>query len=103
MAKAVKLADIALKAGVSTVTVSKALSGQKGVSEELRTKIKALADEMGYTPVHSPQEKKPKSYTIGVLTYDFWSRRAILISMIPFICRCTRRLPRKQWTWVALP
>ena len=70
MVKAVKLADIAEKFGVSVVTVSKALSGQKGVSEELRGKIKALADEMGYTPVHSPQEKKPKSYTIGVLTYE---------------------------------
>ena len=34
MAKAVKLADIAEQVGVSTVTVSKALSGQKGVSEE---------------------------------------------------------------------
>ena len=40
MAKAVKLADIAGQLGVSTVTVSKALSGQKGVSEEMREKIK---------------------------------------------------------------
>ena len=39
MAKAVKLADIAEQVGVSTVTVSKALSGQKGVSEEMREKI----------------------------------------------------------------
>ena len=46
MAKAVKLADIAGQLGVSTVTVSKALSGQKGVSEELREKIKTLADEI---------------------------------------------------------
>lgn len=36
MAKAVKLADIAERLSVSTVTVSKALSGQKGVSEEMR-------------------------------------------------------------------
>lgn len=43
MAKAVKLADIAAVVGVSTVTVSKALSDQKGVSEELREKIKQLA------------------------------------------------------------
>ena len=48
MAKAVKLADIAERVGVSTVTVSKALSGQKGVSEEMRDKIKRLADELGY-------------------------------------------------------
>ena len=40
MVKAVKLADIAEKVGVSVVTVSKALSGQKGVSEEMRTRIK---------------------------------------------------------------
>ena len=48
MAKAVKLADIAEQLGVSTVTVSKALSGQKGVSEAMREKIKQLADELGY-------------------------------------------------------
>lgn len=48
MAKDVKLADIAKIVGVSTVTVSKALSGQKGVSEKMRKKIEELADEMGY-------------------------------------------------------
>ena len=50
MAKSVKLADIAEKLNVSTVTVSKALSGRKGVSEELREKIRTLAREMGYRP-----------------------------------------------------
>lgn len=70
MVKAVKLADIAERLGVSIVTVSKALSGQKGVSEELREKIKTLADEMGYTPIHSPQGAKAKSYTIGVITFE---------------------------------
>ena len=39
MAKSVKLGDIAAIVGVSTVTVSKALSDQKGVSEELRAQI----------------------------------------------------------------
>ena len=48
MAKAVKLADIAERVGVSTVTVSKALSGQKGVSEEVREKIHSIAKELGY-------------------------------------------------------
>ena len=48
MAKAVKLADIAERVGVSTVTVSKALSGQKGVSEEVREKIRSIAEELGY-------------------------------------------------------
>lgn len=68
MAKTVRLADIAQKVGVSTVTVSKALAGQKGVSEEMREKIKQLADEMGY--VQSSKSKKSgtrKSYNIGLL------------------------------------
>lgn len=65
MAKSVKLADIAEKLNVSTVTVSKALSDQKGVGEELRTKIKELAKEMGYIPPAT--RKNQKSYNIGVL------------------------------------
>lgn len=75
MVKAVRLADIAKKLDVSVVTVSKALSGQKGVSEQMRAKIKALADEMGYTPVHTAQPGKPKSYTIGVITFERYFAR----------------------------
>lgn len=69
MAKAVKLADIAEKVGVSTVTVSKALSGQKGVSEEMRAKIRKLADEMGYRPPSTTKRDpaRTRSYNIGVL------------------------------------
>lgn len=71
MAKAVKLADIADIMNVSTVTVSKALSGQKGVSEEMREKIKKLAQEMGY---RSPSAVKlsgtRKSYNIGVVVSE---------------------------------
>jgi LacI family transcriptional regulator/LacI family purine nucleotide synthesis repressor len=66
--KAVKMADIADRLNVSTVTVSKALSGQKGVSEELRAKIREMAVQMGYKPAYAvnPGEEK-KSYTIGVI------------------------------------
>lgn len=69
MAKAVKLADIAARVGVSTVTVSKALSGQKGVSEEMRARIRKLADEMGYRQPSAVKKEtgKTRSYTIGVL------------------------------------
>ena len=66
MPKAVKLADIAGQLGVSTVTVSKALSGQKGVSEEMRTKIKQLAEEMGYVKSAQDKSKERRSYMIGV-------------------------------------
>ena len=50
MKKSVRLADIGARLGVSTVTVSKALSGQKGVSDTLRKQIVELADSMGYVP-----------------------------------------------------
>ena len=68
MAKAVKLADIAERVGVSTVTVSKALSGQKGVSEEVREKIRSIAEELGYQqPSVARKSQNRKSYNIGIL------------------------------------
>ena len=74
MAKSVKLGDIAAIVGVSTVTVSKALSDQKGVSEELRAQIKQLADEMGY---QSPSDRSIGSY-IRCLTKKRWQEAALL-------------------------
>lgn len=72
MSKAVKLADIAKLVGVSTVTVSKALSDQKGVSEELRTRIKKISEEMGYKQpsVARREAIKYKSHQFGVLIAD---------------------------------
>lgn len=66
--KPVRMADIAKKLDISTVAVSKALSGQKGVSEELRSKVKALADDMGYrSPSVVRLNKQAKGFNIGVL------------------------------------
>lgn len=73
MAKSVKMADIAQALGVSTVTVSKALSGQKGVSEELRARIRQQAREMGYRtgqPGYQEQPEAKESYNIGVVVSD---------------------------------
>ena len=73
MAKTVKLADIAAIVGVSTVTVSKALSDQKGVSEELRVRIKKLADEMGYKQPSTVRKLQAhKSYNIGVVIAEMF-------------------------------
>lgn len=65
----VRLADIAERVGVSTVTVHNALAGQKGVSEEMRQKIQQVAQELGYRQ-HTAAGKKEKSRnvkSIGVL------------------------------------
>lgn len=43
-----KMSDIAKALGISTISVSRALSGQDGVSEELRNRILLKANEMGY-------------------------------------------------------
>lgn len=68
MAKAVKLSDIAERVGVSTVTVSKALSGQKGVSEEVREKIHSIAEELGYQqPSVARKSQNHKNFNIGIL------------------------------------
>ena len=46
--KQVRLSAIAERLNISTVTVSKALSGKDGVGEDLREQIKVLANQMGY-------------------------------------------------------
>ena len=68
MAK-VRLADIAERVGVSTVTVHNALSGQKGVSDELRQQIVRLADEMGYrqNTAAAKREKGRGLRNIGII------------------------------------
>lgn len=48
MEKTATLADIAERLGVSIVTVSNALSSKKGVSDELRSEIVEMAQELGY-------------------------------------------------------
>lgn len=65
----VRLADIAKQVGVSTVTVHNALSGQKGVSDEMREKIQRAADELGYrtTAAIRKQEGGKRLKNIGVI------------------------------------
>ncbi len=69
MAK-VRMKDIAERIGVSTVTVSKALSGQRGVSEEMRAKIVKTAAEMEYLPDKACRDRCRVPYNILVLTSE---------------------------------
>lgn len=65
----VRMADIAKHVGVSTVTVHNALAGQKGVSDEVRSRILQAADEMGYLqkPAASLKAKGKGLKNIGVI------------------------------------
>lgn len=75
MAKGVRMSDIAKRLGVSTVTVSKALANQKGVSEEMRERIKALAEEMGYKAPASTRQETQRSYNIGVIMGEIYAEK----------------------------
>lgn len=66
--KNVTMRDIAQILDISTVTVSKALSDKDGVSTELKDKIKAVAEEMGYRYNSLAKGmKEGKSYNIGII------------------------------------
>jgi len=65
--KNVTMRDIANVIGVSVVSVSKALSGDSGVSQELREKIIRLATEMGYVNPNTRRAPAAKALDIGVL------------------------------------
>lgn len=68
--KKVGLKDIAKRAGVSVVTVSNALAGREGVSQDKRKEIFQIAEELGY-PVSETKEKKNRgNYRFAVCTYD---------------------------------
>lgn len=69
MAKAVRMADIAQRLGISTVSVSKGLAGKEGVSAEMRAKIVATAEEMGYQPP-ARTNAHPGGESIGILVAD---------------------------------
>lgn len=62
--------DIARAVGTSAVTVSKAMAGKTGMSDELRMKILKKASEMGYEYPHSNRLLPREHLEIGILIPD---------------------------------
>lgn len=62
--KEVSMQNLADKLGISKVTVSKALNGKDGVSQELREKILQTAQEHGYT---LPDYGERRTKKIGII------------------------------------
>lgn len=63
--------DVAQHAGVSIATVSRALSGNRPVSEKLRLRVQASADELGYTVnLVARALRQKKTSTLGLVIPD---------------------------------
>ena len=71
MKKPTVMADVARAAGVSTMTVSRAVNNKPGISEEMREKILAIAKAMDFKPNHYAQGLATRNtMTIGLMVPD---------------------------------
>ncbi|MFE2598689.1 LacI family DNA-binding transcriptional regulator [Streptomyces sp. NPDC057617] len=67
----VTLDAVARRAGVSLATASRALNGTARVREELRQRVRAAADVLGYIPnAHAQALASASSNTVGVICHD---------------------------------
>src|SRR5690349_4208622 len=63
--------DVARAAGVSTAAVSYALNDSPGVSDEARSRIKSIAEDLDYRPSTSARSLRTgRSNSIGLLLAD---------------------------------
>lgn len=63
--------EISRKANVSIATVSKVLNGKSGVTDAVREKVLAVANELNYYPnLNARYLKSGSSRTIGIITED---------------------------------
>lgn len=58
--------DVARVAGVSRAAVSKVIRDAYGVSPEMRSKVQAAIDDLGYRPRAGARAMRGSSYTLGV-------------------------------------
>lgn len=73
----VTLDDVAKRAGVSAKTVSRAVNGEKGISETTRERILSIVDEMNYVPHTQAQNlASGKTHSIA-LHYPLFSPKLI--------------------------
>lgn len=67
------LQDVASEAGVSFSAVSKVIRGASGVSPDMRSKVTAAIEKLGYRPHAGARAMRGKSFTIGVVLVELTS------------------------------
>jgi LacI family transcriptional regulator len=71
MPKRVTLADVAREAGVSLMTVSRAVNNKDGISEATRQRIQSIAEQLGYRPsLVARSLVTDRTSTIGLVVID---------------------------------
>ncbi len=75
----ITMREMGKRLGVSAVTISKALSGKAGVSEEMRRRIISMAEELGYSNPHHAAPKRPSAgkaeitgLDVGILVPEYF-------------------------------
>lgn len=64
--RSITIEDVARVAGVSRAAVSKVIRDAYGVSDDMRTRVQAAIDELGYRPRAAARAMRGSSYTLGV-------------------------------------
>jgi LacI family gluconate utilization system Gnt-I transcriptional repressor len=86
----VTLADVAGVAGVSPITVSRALRGERAVDPELVARVKAAADRLGYVPDPAAQALASRRSTHVALLIPMLSN-ALFVDLLDAVQRTLRR------------
>jgi LacI family transcriptional regulator len=87
----VTLITIAEKAGVSVMTVSRALNDEGSVAAKTRAKVRAIAAELGYSPnLSAKMMKGSRTNVIGILVNDLQS--AVINEIIGAVSSAVRKL-----------
>lgn len=83
--KVVTLRDVAEKAGVSVMTVSRVLRNQRNISTETKDKVNKIATELGY---------RPNPMVSALMSYRRSARQTVTYSSLGFI---TSFATRQEW------
>jgi LacI family transcriptional regulator len=76
------ISDVAMLAGVSVGTVSKALNGRGSLRAETRQRVVAAAEQLGFQPNKAAVTlNSGRTYTVGMITTDTFGRFSIPLLM----------------------